>query len=181
MPRPQTPPEEERSVLSELVIGAAVVFSLALTAQAAYTAYIMVYAWDRPDADTRARAPETFLPPQLSFTVMLPARHEEEVIQETIERVVRTNYPHHLVEAMVICEVGDKGTIDKAAEKIAQLQAQGITNVRLVVFDDGPINKPHGLNVGYRQARHEVITIFDAEDEIHPDIFNIVNTVMLQE
>lgn len=165
----------------DLIVLLALIFSLALTVQAAYTAYIMLYTWDQPDAFARAKAPDEFLPPQLSFTVMLPARHEEDVIQDTIGRVMGVNYPPELLEAMVICESGDTGTIEKAQEKIDQLRAGGITNVRLVTFDDKPINKPHGLNVGFKTARHQVITIFDAEDEIHPDILNIVNTVMVQD
>lgn len=165
----------------DLIVLVALIFSLALTAQAAYTAYIMLYTWDQPEAFARAKAPDEFLPPRLSFTVMLPARHEEDVIQDTIGRVMAVNYPPELVEAMVICESGDTGTIAMAQEKIDQLRTQGITNVRVVTFDDKPINKPHGLNVGFRTARHQVITIFDAEDEIHPDILNIVNTVMMED
>ena len=48
----------------------------------------------------------------------------------------------------------------------------------MVVFHDNPINKPHGLNAALPQATNDVVTIFDAEDDIHPDIFNVVNTVM---
>ena len=37
------------------------------------------------------------------------------------------------------------------------------------------------LNVALREPHGDVVTIFDAEDEPHPDIFNVVNTVMLRE
>lgn len=156
-------------------------FSLVLSLQAAYTVYIMLYTWDRPDAYEAAKAPRVLRVPQKSFTVLLPARHEEGVIQQTIERVVRANYPKRLLEIIVICEAGDRGTIEKAEGKITKLAEEGINNVRLIVFDDQPINKPHGLNIGFRNSHNEVVTIFDAEDEIHPEIFNIVNTVMLEE
>ncbi|MBI2863691.1 MAG: glycosyltransferase [Chloroflexi bacterium] len=163
------------------VIAGAVVLSILLTIQAAYTLYITVYTWDRPDAYERAKAPDVFRMPVKSFTVLLPARHEEEVIQDTIEKVVRARYPQRLVETFVVCESGDKGTIAKAQEKITSLKNQGISNVRLLVFDDLPINKPHGLNFGLQSSKNDVVTIFDAEDEIHADIFNVVNTVMLDE
>ena len=163
-----------------LILGA-VIFSILLSLQAAYTIYLMIYTWDQPEAYRRAKAPEKFLPPRKSFTVLLPARHEEDVIQDTIERVVQISYPRELVEAVVICEAGDTGTIAKAEEKIAEIRARGVRHVGLVIFNDRPINKPHGLNKGYAQTKNEVITIFDSEDEIHPDILNIVNTVMLQE
>jgi cellulose synthase/poly-beta-1,6-N-acetylglucosamine synthase-like glycosyltransferase len=164
-----------------LVVAGALAFSILLVLQAGYTVYLMLYTWDQVVDHEKAKAPFPFLPPKLSFAVLLPARHEEEVIQDTIERVVRANYPQNLIEAVVICESGDTGTIAKAEEKIEQLRLKGIGNARVAVFNDRPINKPHGLNVGFRQTTNEVITIFDAEDEIHPDIFNIVNTVMLQE
>ena len=167
--------------LKDLLLAGAVMLSILLTIQSVYTLYIMLYTWDRPEAYQRAKAPERFLPPQKSFTVMLPARHEEDVIQSTIERVIRANYPLSLLEVVVICSIDDTGTIAKAQQKIAQLHRQGVDNVRVVAFKNKPINKPHGLNVGLRTTRNEVVTIFDAEDDIHPDIFNVVNTVMLEE
>jgi len=81
----------------------------------------------------------------------------------------------------VICKTDDQGTIGMAEEKIAQLRAQGMDNVRVLTFSNQPTNKPHGLNVGLASTNHEVVTIFDSEDDIHPDIFNVINTVMLQE
>jgi cellulose synthase/poly-beta-1,6-N-acetylglucosamine synthase-like glycosyltransferase len=166
--------------LKDLLLAGAVMLSILLTIQSVYTLYIMLYTWDRPEAYQKAKAPERFLPPQKSFTVMLPARHEEDVIQSTIERVIRANYPLSLLEVVVICSIDDTGTIAKAQQKIAQLHRQGVDNVRVVAFKNKPINKPHGLNVGLRTTRNEVVTIFDAEDDIHPDIFNVVNTVMLE-
>ena len=161
-----------------IVVAVACLFSLMVLIQAGYTVYLMIYTWDQPDANKKARAPEMFFAPRHAFTVLLPARHEEEVIQETIERVVRANYPKELMEILVICESGDLGTIAKASEKVESLRKEGISNARVVTFDDRPINKPHGLNVGLRQSCNQVVTIFDAEDEVHPDIFNVVNTVI---
>jgi cellulose synthase/poly-beta-1,6-N-acetylglucosamine synthase-like glycosyltransferase len=163
------------------VLAGAVALSLLLTIQSVYTLYIMVYTWDRPEAFQRSKAPNRFLPPHKSFTVLLPARHEEEVIQMTIERVVRANYPLSLLEVLVICSIDDNGTIAKAQQKVAQLRRKGVTNVNVAAFKNKPINKPHGLNVGLRHTHNEVVTIFDAEDDIHPDIFNVVNTVLLNE
>jgi len=167
--------------LGGLLLSGAVAFSLLLTIQSVYTLYIMLYTWDRPEASQMAKAPAHFRPPQKSFTVMLPARHEEDVIQTTIERVVQANYPKSLLEVVVICSVDDTGTIAKAQQKVAQLHRQGMTNVHVLAFKNQPINKPHGLNVGLRHTQNEVVTIFDAEDDIHPDIFNVINTVLLDD
>ncbi|HEX5414549.1 MAG TPA: glycosyltransferase [Chloroflexota bacterium] len=164
-----------------MIVSAALIFSLLVTIQAAYTVYLMIYTWDQPEAHVAAAAPTSFDPPHFTFTVLLPARHEEEVIQETIERVVNSNYPAELIETLVVCEASDTGTIAKAQEKIDELTRERPLHLRVVTFNDRPINKPHGLNFGFAQSKGEVVTIFDAEDEIHSEIFNVVNTVMVRE
>jgi glycosyltransferase XagB len=167
--------------MSTLVFALLIVFSLALTAQSAYTLYMMIYTWNEPEAQRLALAPDGRATPTVSFTVMLPARHEEAVIRQTIENVVRCNYPPELMQVFVICRSDDPGTIGEALVKIEQLQDEGLDLVDVVVFDDLPINKPHGMNHALRFATGDVVTIFDAEDDIHPDIFDIVNTVMVDE
>ena len=102
--------------MRELLYAGLVFFSVLVTLQSAHTLYLTLYTWDRPPAE--ARAPEHFLPPRLSFTVMLPARHEEAVIATTIERVVRARYPANLIQVLVVCSADDDGTIAKAQEKI---------------------------------------------------------------
>jgi cellulose synthase/poly-beta-1,6-N-acetylglucosamine synthase-like glycosyltransferase len=157
------------------------VTSVALSVQAAYTLYMMIYTWDQPEAEQHARAPSQFREASRSFTVMLPARHEESVIETTIDRVVRSNYPGHLLQVFVICSIDDPGTIARARDRVRGLASQGVHNVDVLVFEDGPINKPHGLNFALQRARNEVVCIFDAEDDLHPEIFNVVNTLMVQE
>ncbi|MGH2753540.1 MAG: glycosyltransferase [Actinomycetota bacterium] len=156
-------------------------WSALLTIQALYSAGLTLYAWEDEDKRTKGRAPARFLRPTLSFTVLLPARHEEQVIGDTIRRMVELDYPPQLVQILVVIEAGDTGTIAEVERTIASLTEAGIGNVRLITFDDPPINKPHGLNVGLRHARGDVVTIFDAEDETHPDILNVVNTAMVGE
>ncbi len=112
---------------------------------------------------------------------MLPARHEEAVIAETIQRLVELNYPASLVQILVVMESGDHGTIDIVRRKMTELHQRGIDHVEMVTFDDPPINKPHGLNVGLTHAEGDVVTIFDAEDEPHPDILGVVNTIIARE
>jgi glycosyltransferase XagB len=167
--------------MQSLLLGLLVLVSLLLSIQAAYTLYMMIYTWDQSDVHDLARAPEQLAAPSLSFTAIVPARHEEAVIATTLDRVVRSNYPAALFHVIVVCSADDDETIARTTEKIAELAPENITNAELVVFDDQPINKPHGLNRALRQARTDVVTIFDAEDEVHPDIVSIVNTVMVNE
>ena len=59
--------------------------------------------------------------------MVVPARNEEEVIQHTIDGVLRANYPLALMEVVVICRIDDGGTITKVQEKIVELVARGIS------------------------------------------------------
>ncbi|MDQ3239359.1 MAG: glycosyltransferase, partial [bacterium] len=69
----------------------------------------------------------------------------------------------------------DKGTIAQAQRAIDTL---GKDNIKLAIIDGFPINKPHSLNEGIKYATNEVVAVFDAEDEPHRDIYNVINTVM---
>jgi cellulose synthase/poly-beta-1,6-N-acetylglucosamine synthase-like glycosyltransferase len=151
--------------------------SIGLFAQALFSLYLTLYAWEHPDRLERTRAPRSFVPPRLSFTVLLPARHEEAVIYDTIRRLWSANYPSELLEVVVVCSVDDLDTIAEAQRAVTDI---GSPNVRVETFMRGRINKPHGLNVGLQRTSNEVVAIFDAEDDVHPEIFQVVNTVMLE-
>jgi cellulose synthase/poly-beta-1,6-N-acetylglucosamine synthase-like glycosyltransferase len=163
------------SPLLALGYAALAALSLLLAAQAAFTLYLMLYTWWRPERLRQAVSPAGYLPPRLRFTALLPARHEQRVIADTIRRVWDADYPRELLEVVVVCEAGDAETIAEAERAIAAI---GHPHLKVAVFRDRPINKPHGLNVGLRASTHEVVTIFDAEDDVHPEIFQIANTIM---
>jgi glycosyltransferase XagB len=155
-----------------------VVIMVLMTAQAIFNIRLRLFIWEKPEQAWRNSAPTFFREPRLSFTIMLPARHEEAVYRGTIQKVYDLNYPKNLVQILAICREDDPGTIAEARAKINELRSP---NVQLVIFKDKPINKPHGLNLGLKVATGDVVTIFDAEDEPHPDILNIINTTYLNE
>lgn len=151
---------------------------IAMTIQAIFNIRLRLFLWEEPDNAWANHAPTVYREPRISFTIMLPARHEEAVYRETLQKVYNLNYPRRLVQIMAICREDDPGTIAEAQAKISELRDP---NVQLVIFNDKPINKPHGLNLALQVARGDVVTIFDAEDEPHPEILNIINTIMLNE
>ncbi|MGB8347872.1 MAG: glycosyltransferase [Ktedonobacteraceae bacterium] len=151
---------------------------VAMTVQAIFNIRLRLFLWEEPDNAWSNHAPTVYREPRISFTIMLPARHEEAVYRETLQKVYNLNYPRRLVQIMAICREDDPGTIAEAQAKISELRNP---NVQLVIFNDKPINKPHGLNLALQVARGDVVTIFDAEDEPHPEILNIINTIMLNE
>jgi len=152
--------------------------SLLIILEGLFTIYIMLYTWDDPERIDTSVSPSEFTDPQYSFSILLPARHEKNVIGETIKSIVNLKYPQDQIEAFVICRSDDEETIKAAEDAIQELHAY---NVELLIFDDTPINKPHGLNLGLKRATHDIVCIFDAEDEPNPNILNVVNSVMTNE
>jgi cellulose synthase/poly-beta-1,6-N-acetylglucosamine synthase-like glycosyltransferase len=149
-----------------------------MTVQAAFNIRLRLFIWEDPRHVLLNRAPTIYHNPYFSFTILLPARHEEDVYRETIQKIYDLNYPKKLVQIIAICREDDPGTIAEALAKINELRD---THVQLLVFNDKPINKPHGLNLALQIARGDIVTIFDAEDEPHPDILNIINTTLIDD
>lgn len=165
-----------RPTLAAVII---LVMLLTLVPQGFFTLYWMTYTWNNPAVADEYRSPKEFIEPRYSFTALLPARHEPKVIKDTIRAVDRINYPDDMKEILVLVrDEDDAETISAVNEVIYEI---GKPNIRLITFTDGPRNKPNGLNKGLRAATKEVVCVFDAEDEPHPDIYNVVNTVMVRD
>ena len=151
---------------------------LLMTVQAIFNIRLLLYIWEEPQQAWLNSAPTIYREPRLSFTILLPAYHEEDVYAYTLQKVYDLNYPKELMQIIAICSDDDVGTIEEAEKKI---HALADANVQLLIYTDKPTSKPRGLNRALQVARGDVVTIFDAEDEPHPDILNIINTTMLNE
>jgi glycosyltransferase XagB len=162
----------------DLIATVVLVLSALVVIQSLFGLYLTLYAWEHPDVLEASRRPARFLLPKHSFTALLPARHEEAVIYETVRRIAAVRYPKHLREVIVICHEDDVGTIAEAQRAQRDI---GDRNIKVLTFRDDPINKPHGLNIGLAAARRQFVTVFDAEDDVHPDLFRLVNTILVTE
>jgi glycosyltransferase XagB len=160
-----------RFVASLLIVGVSTILIL----QSTFNLFTLIYAWEDADAIDQKRSPRKMAKPKVSFTALIPARHEVNVIGDTVRAVAAINYPEHLKETIVICREDDGETINEVEETIENLRNDH-NNVKLLVFDGLPINKPKSLNEGLSKASNEVVVIFDAEDHPHQDIYQIVNT-----
>lgn len=153
-------------------------FLLAMIAQSAAMLYLNLYVWLDDSRLEKTQAPKTLKKSQLRFTILLPAYHEEAVLGQTIAGVAKMRYPKHLYEILVILQPSDTGTIKVAEESIAKNK---IKNAKVIVVDSThtPLNKPYQLNVALEHAAYEHIVIFDSEDNVHPKILSIANTMYL--
>ncbi|MCK5510746.1 hypothetical protein KAI65_04380 [Candidatus Parcubacteria bacterium] len=96
----------------------------------------MLYAWEDPERIEKDQPCKKFINPTLSFSVLLPARHEEKVIANTIQGIYDANYPKRLKEILVICKSDDLGTINVVRKKINQIR-NGKNSIKLIIFRGG--------------------------------------------
>jgi cellulose synthase/poly-beta-1,6-N-acetylglucosamine synthase-like glycosyltransferase len=110
--------------------------------------------------------------PKYGFSLIVPARDEPTVIGATIQTLASLNYPQDLYEILVMIRADDYATINAANIAIVKC---GVNNIRLIQIDGDADNKSYSLNLGLHLAKHDIIGIFDAEDEPHLDILTRVN------
>ena len=150
--------------------------SILMILQAAFSLYWMLYKWN--NAENLADTTSIIQPPHYSFSAIIPARHESGVIADTLHAVASIKYPKNLTEVLVICRHDDHETISAAENTIRALND---STIRLIIFNDEPINKPHALNIGMQNAVNDVVVVFDAEDQPHTDIYSVVNSTLIAE
>jgi glycosyltransferase XagB len=153
--------------------GLLVYISTLLTIQSLFTLRWMLYTWNSYKDDEAIEPPKKILPPSTSFSILLPVRHEEKVLPDTLRALEKIEYPKELVEIIILIREDDLKTIAVAKKIIEEINAP---NIYLKVFNGSPINKPHSLNIGLEVVTKDVVVIFDAEDEPHPGLLNLVNT-----
>ncbi|MCD8484576.1 glycosyltransferase [Candidatus Woesebacteria bacterium] len=153
-----------------------IAISFILLFHSLFTLLTMTYSWNDPHTLHLRKSPTQFQTPVHSFSLLVPARNEAEVIADTLHAMNSLNYPAELYEVIVLCREDDAKTITAVRDVIPTLQNQ---LVRLQIVSKSIDNKPKALNIGLKNARNDVVAVFDAEDEPHPDILQIVNTLMI--
>ncbi|MEM9132844.1 MAG: glycosyltransferase [Actinomycetota bacterium] len=170
--------------LAAIALPAAVLFigvsrSLTLTLAVASTFLFLVAlinlrwildAWWTPtNHSARSALPEA-PGDRTRISLLVPARHEEEVLAATLERIAEQDYPD--MEVVVIIGHDDPGT-----ERVAREAVDRLGSRFQVVVDHSPVkNKPLALNEGLKWCTGDLVGVFDAEDDVHPELLGHVVT-----
>ena len=143
-----------------MALGAAI--TLVYVVCVAYRIYLFVRS-TRSDVsefvtDAEARAvPDSELP---TYTVLVPAYHEAEVVRHLVANIGRLEYPTDRLEILLLVEEDDVETIDAIRDEDPGSQFQLV-----FVPPAEPRTKPKALNFGLTLARGELVAVYDAEDE----------------
>ncbi len=137
---------------------------------AAYTAVIglRIDLMFRSTGDDRFR----FTPEELaeldpatlpSFTILVPAYREPEVLPHLVGNLAALDYPRELLEIKLLLEEDDEET--RAAAATMNLEAPFEV---VVVPPVGPRTKPKALNYALLESTGDIVCIYDAEDRPDP-------------
>jgi cellulose synthase/poly-beta-1,6-N-acetylglucosamine synthase-like glycosyltransferase len=129
----------------------------------------MLDAWRSPESLARTGLGSDDLEPRYSFSLIVPARHEEAVLERTLSRLVETEHPDY--EVLVVVGEDDPAT-RQVAERVAVAHPK---HVKLVIDDSWPKNKPKALNTALPHCRGAITGVFDAEDDVHPALLRRVD------
>ncbi|WP_223256685.1 glycosyltransferase [Micromonospora endophytica] len=143
--------------------------SIALFVFAAVALWWTMHAWRTPEtlAGTRFSAHDGTH--SLSFSLLLPARHEQLVLEHTVQRLMEST--HTRFEIIIIVGHDDPETA-AVAERLAETHPYHVR----VVTDTNPVkNKPRALNTALPYCRGAVVGVFDAEDQVHPHLLEHVD------
>ena len=143
--------------------------SATLFCMSALTLWWMLHAWRTPEILEGTRFVPSDGAHSLSFSLLVPARHEQEVLRHTIERLLESEYPDY--EILVIVGHDDPET----AEVAARLAEEHPEQVRVITDTHAVKNKPKALNSALPHCRGRVVGVFDAEDHVHPDLLSHVD------
>ncbi|MGE2735267.1 glycosyltransferase [Mycolicibacterium vaccae] len=111
--------------------------------------------------DDQARAiPDDELP---TYTILVPAFHEPEVVGELIAGMAAMEYPKDKLQVLLLLEADDEITIEAAK----RCPAAGLVEI-VTVPPAQPRTKPKACNYGLHFATGEIVTIYDAEDRPDP-------------
>lgn len=132
----------------------------------------MLWAWRTPEQVVRTAFPPVREPAH-SFSLLVPARHEQGVLYDTLAQLAEQDHP----DFEIVCIVGHD---DPETMAVACRAEAAFSMVSVVVDENWPKNKPKALNTALPVCRGDVVGVFDAEDHVHPELLRHVDT-MLQE
>ena len=129
----------------------------------------MLHAWRSPQHLEATGFADSSDMPTRSFSLLVPARHEEEVLGDTIDTLAQLDHPAFEVVAII-------GHDDPGTEAVARAAARRHPDlVRVVIDHNVPKNKPKGMNAALPHCRGEIVGVFDAEDEVQPELLRLVD------
>jgi len=146
-----------------------IVVSLLVGMVALSTLVWMLNAWRTPYSLTESQLKADGRETVHSFSLIVPARHEEAVLEHTLSRLISSDHPDF--EILVVVGHDDPGTRE-VAERMANRYPD---RIKVIVDPSWPKSKPKALNAALSYCSGMITGVFDAEDDVHPALLRRVD------
>jgi cellulose synthase/poly-beta-1,6-N-acetylglucosamine synthase-like glycosyltransferase len=139
--------------------------------------FLLGFYYSRKSAQEKVQLAKTLLSlPRISL--IIPAHNEALVIKKTLESILASEYPCDRLEVIVV----NDGSTDKTATIVNEI-VRVDTRVKLINIPVGlgGRGKSAALNIGLRQARHEIVGVYDADNQPEPDALKFLAEQLAQD
>lgn len=125
----------------------------------------MLHAWWSPRSlETTGFAAPAVAAPGPSVSVLVAARHEDDVLAETLHQLAASD--HAALQVLAIVGDDDPATMAVALSAVTRHPGR----VQVVVDHTVPRSKHAALDAGLVEATGEIVAVLDAEDDVHPHL-----------
>jgi hypothetical protein len=166
---PAAPAGEGPGAVAIAGLGLLALVSAALTAVGTGALWRTLHAWGSPEVARSTGFGSIDRAPTTSFSLLVPARHDERALGPTLDRLAMANHPH--VEVLAVVGHDDPGTRRVAVE--AAVRHPG--RLRVVVDRNFRKGKAGMLDAALGECRGEVVGVFEPGDEVHPQLLRHVD------
>lgn len=112
-----------------------------------------------------------------SVSIIIPVRNEELYIEKCLECIIKQTYPRNKLEILVIDGQSRDNTQNFVINIIDRCFSYGGPIIRLI--DNPKLQRVPALNIGIKEAKHDVVVRIDARTIIPEDyIEKLINTLL---
>lgn len=101
-------------------------------------------------------------------SIIMPIRNEEHYLNRTLNAILQQDYPHHLIEIVIVDGLSDDNT-RTIIDQVCKTNPRAAEFKRIAIFDNPHCIVPFAFNIGLRQALGTIIVRVDGHCEIAPD------------
>lgn len=146
-----------------------IVLTIVFTANMAIALGWMLSTWWNDENYQNSTFPTDSEAHPKKISLLLAARHETEVLAGTVASLCASQYENFEIVIII-------GHDDPETEVVARQAAKNSNGKAFVVIDHSlPKSKPSALNTGLKACSGEIVGVFDAEDEVSPNLLNTIN------
>ncbi len=131
--------------------------------------------WKIPERTTNIEAKN-----QYKYSVLIPARNEEHVIEKCVSDIVKQNFPKDRFEIIVINDYSDDATAERV---LSYIQKDNISNLRLLNLADDALHrkfKKAAITYGIEQSQGDYIILTDADCERNESWLQAIDSFIQQ-